>query len=222
MTAAAAAPLPRRAFVVAGLATLAAPTLSGCGAISAIGEATTPLAVYDLRLDPALGPRAAGRPLARALVVELPEVAGVLDNDRILIRPTPLEAQYLPGARWSDPVAPLVQGLIVRNLEDSGGLRFVGRRPVGAGGDFALIGTLSDFQAEIAPDGSARVRIRLNARLVRERDAVIIAARVFETSVAADTSAALPLVEAFNSAAGEVIPELGRWVLTTLGARLAA
>lgn len=218
---AAASPLTRRALLLSALALGPVSTLSGCAAITAIGDVATPLEAYDLNVDSALAPRA-GRPLARALIVEVPEVAGALDTDRILVRPNPLQAQYLPGARWTDPPAPLFQGLIVRNLEDSGGLRFVGRRPVGAGGDFALIGTLSDFQAELAEDDAVTIRIRYSARLVRESDASIIASRVFETRAPAESNTVLPTVAAFNNAAEAVIPEISRWVLSTLGARLTS
>jgi len=212
------ATLPRRALLLSALAT----GLTGCAAVSAIGDATTPLDAYDLRVDGAAGPRAAGGPLARALIVELPEVAGALDTDRILIRPNPLQAQYLPGARWVDPAAEMVQSLLVRNLEDSGALRYVGRRPVGASGDFALISSLTDFQAELDPgSNTARVHIRLSARLVRETDAAIIASRIFETTTQAAATTPLPLVEAFNAAATIVIPQASRWALTTIGARLA-
>ena len=213
--------LTRRAFLISTVALGAASSLSGCAAISAIGDVATPLDAYELRVDSALAPRAA-RPLARALIIEVPEVAGALDTDRILARPNPLQAQYLPGARWIDPPATLVQGLIVRNLEDSGGLRFVGRRPVGAGGDFALIGTLSNFEAELAEDGSVTTHIRYSARLVREDDAAIIAARVFEARVPSENDAVLSTVKAFNDAAETVIPEVSRWVLSRLGARLTS
>lgn len=215
------ASLPRRAFVLSALTLGLAPALSGCGAISALGDATTPLDAYDLRIDPALGPRAAAGPLARVLVVELPEVGGALDTDRILIRPNPLQAQYLPGARWTDPAPQMIQSLLVRTFEDSGALRHVGRRPIGPGGDFALIGTLTDMQAELVDGGGALVRIRLNARLVREADATVIATRVFEGTAPAAGVTALPLVEAFNSAANTVVPAAARWALGTLGARLA-
>ena len=219
------ATLPRRGFLLSSLALGAAGTLPGCAAIGALGDAAAPLDTYDLRVDPGLVARAA-RPLARSVIIEEPEVAGALDTDRIMIRPSPRAAQYLPGIRWAEAPGPLWQGLIVRALEDSAGVRFAGRRPVGPGGDFALIGVLSDFQAELGgPDGEGEgvtVHIRYSARLVRESDAAIIAARVFETRTPAPATDALPLVEAFNTAAEALIPAVSRWVLTTLGARLTA
>lgn len=212
------APLPRRALVLS-LLTL---PLAGCAAVSAIGDAATPLDAFDLRLPPGTGPRAAGGPLGRALIVEVPEVAGALDTDRILIRPTPLQAQYLPGVRWSDSVALMMQTLLLRNIEDSGAVRYVGRRPLGAGGDFALMGNLTDFQAEMDVADNVLVRIRLNARLVREDDAIVVASRVFEAVQPAASPDAQPLVEAFNAAAARLVPEASVWALRAIGARLAA
>jgi cholesterol transport system auxiliary component len=212
-------PLPRRIFLLSGLATFG---LGGCSAISALGDATTPLDAYDLALDPALGPRASGGALARSLVVELPEVAGALDTDRILIRPNPLQAQYLPEARWTDPAPQLVQRLLVRNIEDSGALRYVGTRPLGAAGDFALISRLTDFQAEVGVVDIVTIRLRLSARLVRETDASVIASRVFEATAVAPSTDPLTLVQAFNIAAAILIPQTSRWALSTIGARISA
>lgn len=210
--------LSRRQLALSSLALGAGALLSGCGALGAIDAATAPLDTFDLRVDGALAPQAA-RQLARAVIVEVPEVAGALDTDRILIRPNPLQAEFLPGIRWAEAPGPLWQGLIVRNLEDSGGLRFVGRRPVGPGGDFALIGTLTDFQAELGEGDAIGVHIRFSARLVRESDAAIVAARVFEARQTVSSSDPLLLVQGFNATAETVIPAISRWVLATLGVR---
>lgn len=212
------ASLPRRTLLLSALAL----PLGGCAAVSAIGGAATPLDAFDLRLPPGTGPRAAGGPLARALIVELPEVTGALDTDRILIRPTPLQAQYLPAARWAEPAADMMQTLLVRTLEDSGALRYVGRQPLGASGDFALVASLTDFQAELGAGGAVLVRIRLSARLVREEDISVLASRVFEAVQPAPSTEAQPLVEAFNAAAARLVPEVSVWALRAIGARLAS
>lgn len=193
--------------------------LSGCGAISAIGDATTPLDAYDLRA-PDGGPVAQGRPLQRDLIIEIPTASGALDTDRIMIRPHPLQAQYLPRSRWSDTTPVMLQTLMLRSIENANALRYVGRRPLAGAGDFALISELTDFQAELDPEtDTAMIRLRMVARIVRESDASILAARTFTSSAAAPSLETLDLVGSFNAAAAPMMRDLTGWVLTTLGIR---
>ncbi|MES2551162.1 MAG: hypothetical protein V4630_15940, partial [Pseudomonadota bacterium] len=83
--------------------------LSGCGAISSISKSGAELDSYTL--TPA---RSAGSPRGGTghLIVELPSSAGALATDRILIKPVPYQAQYLPEGRWSEPAPALLQTLL--------------------------------------------------------------------------------------------------------------
>lgn len=199
--------------VVVALAAVAA--MSGCAAISAIGEATTPLDVYELR-PPADIP-ARDRQLQRDVIVELPTTSGALETDRIMIRPNSLQAQYLPEVRWSEPTPVMVQTLMLRSIEATQGVRYVARLPLGASGDYAIVSELIDFQAELAEDGeTAAVRLRLISRVVREADARIVASRTFTATAPATAPETQPLVEAFDAAAASLFPEFAAWVLSVL------
>jgi cholesterol transport system auxiliary component len=201
------ASLPRRALL------LSLAGLAGCGAIGG-GPV---LDAFELR--PPASPPTARRSLARDLVVEVPEIGAALDTDRIMIRPNPLQAQYLPGARWTGSAAGMVQTLILRTLQDANAFRYVGRRPLGPGADFALVTELTDFQAELREGvAGAQVRVRLIARLVREADASVLASQSFQTTAEATTLETLAVVMAFNAATDTVMDALARWVLTRLGA----
>ncbi|WP_071798438.1 ABC-type transport auxiliary lipoprotein family protein [Natronohydrobacter thiooxidans] len=208
---------PRRDFLMgAGALSL----LSGCGALSAISDATTPLDAYELRA-PDL-PQA-GRSLARSLSIEPPTTSGALDIDRILIKPNALQSLYLPGARWSDKAPLMYQTVILRAFEDTGALAYVGRRPLGGTGDFALISEITDFQAELSADGnSVSTRIRLVARMVREADARVLSRRSFQAVAPAASTEALDVVQAFNIASDAVLNDLVRWGLEVIGLRLPA
>ena len=198
------------------LALATAALLPGCSAISALSGAATPLDAYDLTA-PADGPQARGRSTSRQLVVELPTAPGALSNDRILIRPRPLQAAYLPDAKWAEEVPVMLQTLLVRSLEDTNAFRYVGRRPLGASGDYALISELTDFQAEAAPDGkTATIRLRLTARLVREDDATVLSSRTFNTSTPVVSTDTEDLVEGFNLANQQLLSETASWILATL------
>lgn len=207
--------VPRRNFLMgAGALSL----LSGCGALSAIEDATTPLDAFELRA-PDL-PQA-GRMLTRSLSIEPPTTSGALDVDRILIKPNAVQSLYLPGARWSDKAPLMFQTVMLRAFEDTGALSYVGRRPLGGTGDFALISEITDFQAELGADEeTAMTRIRMVARMVRESDARVLARRSFQALSPAATTETLDVVQAFNAASDEVLSDLVRWGLEVIGLRL--
>lgn len=204
------------------IALLTALTLLGaCSAISALGTATAPLDAYEVRSTGDL-PRAGSRPVSRDLIVEEPTASGALNTDRILIRPGPLEAQYLPGARWTDTVPVMVQTLLVRGLQESGGVRFVGRRPIGLGGDFALLTEITDFQATVAPDGtSVTTRIRIVANMVRESDAQVVASRVFQVDATAPSTETIDVVQALDQSMARLMPDFVSWAMAAVGARVS-
>lgn len=202
---------PNRRALLLSLAGLAG--LAGCGAL---GGGPT-LEAFELR--PPAAPPTAGRGLARDLVVEVPEVGAALDTDRIMIRPNPLQAQYLPGVRWTGSAPGMVQTLMLRTLQDANAFRYVGRRPLGPGADFALVSELTDFQAELREGAPGPlIRVRLIARLVREADATVMASRSFQNTAEAASLDTFAVLTAFNAATDAQLTELSRWVLTRLGA----
>jgi cholesterol transport system auxiliary component len=204
---------PFRAILVA----LALSLLSGCGALSALSDATEPLDVYEVQ--PPAGIEPARRSLARDVIVELPTTSGALETDRIMIRPTRLGAAYLPDARWAEPAPVMVQTVLVRTLDATGAFQYVGRRPLGASGDFAIVTELLSFEAEALPDrDEARVEIRLISRIVRESGVSVVSTRTFtatETALSLDDDA---IVGAFDRAMAAVAGDFSAWVLSTLGA----
>ena len=194
---------------------LCALLLGGCSAISALDDAGRPLEVVDLRAPDGLTAIRTTR--SRGLVVELPETGGALDTDRIMIRPSPLSAQYLPDVRWSDTTPVMLQTLMVRSFENTEGLRYVGRRPIGPDGDVALISELTHFEAEQTGEDTARITLRLIARLVREEDAEILATRIFRAGVDVPSTETDALLQGFDRAADMVLTELTGWTMGTLG-----
>lgn len=206
-----------RPFLLAAAITALLP---GCSAISALSGAATPLNAYDLNAPaPAVVARGG---TSRQLVVELPTAPGALTTDRILIRPHPLQAAYLPDGKWAEETPIMLQTLLVRSFEDSNAFRYVGRRPLGASGDYALLTEVTDFQAEAGPDGkTASIRLRLTARLVREDDAQVIASRSFTQISAVGSTETLALVEGFNTANQALLADVTKWVLGSLNIGIA-
>lgn len=195
---------------------LCALVLGGCATITSITDATTPLQAYGLRA-PAEAPDVRGS-LRRDLVVEVPTAGGALDTDRILIRPDPFQAAYLPKVRWTDTAPVMLQGLMLRSFEDTGALRYVGRRPVSGTADFLLLSELTDFQAELAPDGeTVTTRLRLTARLVQEREGTILGSRTIETTAPAASTDPEDVVAGLDAATREGLRQLTTWALRRTG-----
>lgn len=191
--------------------------LSGCSAISAITGATATLDVYELR---APVPSSASRRATTQVIIETPTTTGALNTDRIMIRPSDLQAQYLPGARWSDPAPVMLQTLMLRSLEGTDAFGYVGRRPIGPAGDVAILTEIVDFQAEQnAEDGTATVRLGVLVRLLREGDARIIATRRFDSAAIAPSTATRDVVAAFDAAAEGLLRDFTGWTVSSLGAR---
>ncbi|WP_411234705.1 ABC-type transport auxiliary lipoprotein family protein [Marivita sp. S0852] len=206
----------KKTLVRLGLVLVALPLLTSCAAISALSSATQPLDVYELRA-PGDIVSSDGRAAAQDVIVELPTTSGALATDRIMIRPNTLQAQYLPDVRWSEPTPVMVQTLMLRSIEATGRVRYVGRTPLGTSGDFALVTEVIDFQAELSPDEETTiVRIKFLVRMVRERDARIVASRTFDASAASTSTETAAILEAFSSASDQVFVEFANWLRTAL------
>lgn len=195
---------------------LCALVLGGCATITSISDATTPLQAYGLRA-PTQVVEARGS-LRRDLVIETLSAGGALDTDRILIRPDPFRAAYLPKVRWTDTAPVMLQGLMLRSFNDTGALRYVGRRPVGGTADYLLLSELTDFQAEVLPDGvTVLTRLRLTARLVRDTDGTILGSRTIETTAPVTSTEAEDVVAGLDAATQAGLRELTIWALRRMG-----
>lgn len=191
---------------------LALAGLSGCGALSVLqGEATRDL--FELR-----PPAARSCPKARIdeLVVELPKARATLDSERIMIRPSALQTQYLPDAQWGETVPAMLQRLMVQSLGATGSFQHVGTAPLGLAGDYALISDIRDFNAEMTPEGPV-IRLGVDAQMVREMDAEVVASGSFDVSLPAAGTGNSDLIPAFDSAARQLVTQMTDWALRSAG-----
>jgi len=194
----------------------ASAVLTGCAAITAVSDATQPLDVYELRA-PSTIEASAQAPLPRDVIIELPTTSGALATDRIMIRPNALQAQYLPEVRWSEPTPVMVQTLMLRAAEATGRVRYVGRTPLGVSGDFALVTEVIDFQAALDAGGeTATVQVRFLVRMVRERDARIIASDTFEARATSLSTETTDIIDAFSAASDDALSDFAEWLRRAL------
>lgn len=197
--------LARLLLLIAGLS-----TLGGCGAVSAVSGASERLDAYTLQ---PLSPQKRGRAGAGHLIVEEPTASGALATDRILVKPNPIQAQYLPGARWIDPAPVLIQTLLLQSFDNAGGFRLVSRQAAGLMPDYTLMTEMRAFQAEVDPSGGPQmtVRVGLTLTLIRESDRRIIASRQVERVAIAPSDAPLSVVSAFEAAVASALSDAVTW-----------
>ncbi|MGE4219565.1 MAG: ABC-type transport auxiliary lipoprotein family protein [Alphaproteobacteria bacterium] len=160
------------------------------------------------------------------LLVETPIAPAGLNTSRIALQDSPIELRYFIRAHWSDVAPKMVQTLLVESFENSGGIVGVGRDAIGLRSDFVLKTDMREFQAEypsslgqqngVMSDSAPAptVRVRLNAKLVRMPDRVIVATQTFERSVPAGRNAMESIVAAFDEALGKVLKQVVVWTLT--------
>jgi len=185
--------------------------LPGCGALSAVSTASEPLDIYTLSPLAGAPPRTGG---TGHLVVELPTSGGEFATDRILIKISSRQAEYLPGARWSEPTPAMVQTLLLNSLLDQGGFRLVTRVGAGLMPDFTLMTEILAIQAEISDSepASPQVRVSMQLTLIRESDRAIAGTRRFDTSGAVATDTTVVLVAGLDFAMQSLLGVAVTWV----------
>ena len=183
--------------------------LAACELIPGTGPAPS---LYNLTpkstFDPAI------EPVSWQLVIEEPRASGGLDSNRIALRPAPTELKYFAEARWTERAPKMIQTLLIESFENTEKIVAVGRQTVGLRADYSLKTELREFQAQYFDDNPAPViRVRLNAKIIRQPRQEIIASESFEEVLRAEGSGMEPIIAAFDRALGKVIKRLVTWAL---------
>ena len=198
------------------IAALAFGSLAACDTLSAVSDASEELDAFTLApVDTEQRMTAVGG----HMIVEEPTAPGAIATDRILIKPSRIQAQYLSGSRWVDPAPVLIQSLLVQSLENAGGFRLVGRQAMGLMPDYTLMTEIRNFQAEATSSGDGSdliVRIGLTLTLIRESDRSIVATKRVESVVATPSSAPVSLVSAFDAATSAALLEVITWTAASV------
>lgn len=155
------------------------------------------------------------------LLVEETTSPAALDTPRIAVSYSPIEIDYFARANWTDRAPEMVQRLIVESFENSGRIVAVGSDAVGLRTNILLKTELRAFQAEYEGgqkgDVSGKppsVHIRINAKLVRMPQRVIVASRTFAAAIPAAENAMPAIVRAFDRALDDTLEGIVVWTLT--------
>jgi cholesterol transport system auxiliary component len=148
------------------------------------------------------------------LVVEEPHATGAIDTMRIALARSPTRIDYFAASRWSERAPEMVQTLLVESFENSRRIVSVGREAIGLRSDYNLRTDLREFQAEYYDlKAGPRIRVRLNAKIVKQPRRSIIASQNFENVVVAEGSSMAEVVAAFDDALGRVLKQTVEWAL---------
>jgi cholesterol transport system auxiliary component len=151
--------------------------------------------------------------VAWQLTIPLPIADAALNTARITLRQNPISLEYYARANWVDTAPQMIQTLLVESFENSGKIIGVGRQSVTLRADYSLLTDLREFQAEYIGSGPPRVRVRLNAKLVKMPQRTILATETFEALEPAASSDLQAVVSAFDVALGKTLKRIVEWSL---------
>lgn len=147
------------------------------------------------------------------LTIDVPVAEAGLDTARIALRQNPLSLEYYARANWIDTAPLMVQTLLVESFENSGRIISVGRQSVALRADYSLLTELREFQAEYFSKGPPNIRVRLNAKLVKMPQRIIVGAKTFESIEQSPGSDLPSVITAFDIALGKVLKRIVTWTL---------
>ncbi len=195
-----------------GLLVAACLLISAC---SLVGNNTRDRAtVYDL--DPRVEADAAWPAVKWQLSLPQINASRVGDSLRIAVRPVPHELQIYKGASWARIPTDMIEGAILRTMEDSGRIPAVARQGSGIAAEYKLLLELRRFEsAYSAPGVPPTIQIEINAKLLHVASQRVAASRTFNQEAAASSAEIERVVEAFERALHAVTGEVVGWVLVS-------
>ncbi|MEP4431276.1 MAG: ABC-type transport auxiliary lipoprotein family protein, partial [Hyphomicrobiales bacterium] len=163
--------------------------------------------------------------IRQQIVVDQPTATAAVNNDRIAVQPTPLQVQYLPGARWVDRAPVLVQTLLIESYENTGKVGAVGSSSVGLRADYIIVTDVREFQARVPngapPDSPLQVHVRLNIKVIDAGLDQIIASRSFEELESTASDKPEDIAEAFDEALGDALRDSVEWSIRKMSSDAA-
>ncbi len=147
------------------------------------------------------------------LVVAEPVSATHINTTRIALRPQPLAVEYYKDVAWADRAPRMIQTLIIESFERTNKIQAVGRDGSGLRADYTLKTELREFVAIYGEGTNPQVLVRMNAKLVKMPERVIVADDTFEARIPATGTNIDAIVDAYNEATGKVLKRLIDWTL---------
>ena len=147
------------------------------------------------------------------MTIDLPVASASLNTSRIAVHRTAVSLDYYEGVAWADAAPKMVQTLLIESFENSGRILGIGRQSATLRADYNLVTELRAFQAELGHGGAPKIRVTVNAKLVRFPQRDIVAATSSEAVLTARDGQIEDVVHAFDAALGTVLKEIVSWTL---------
>lgn len=190
-------------LVLAGAAGL---VLGGC--VSVLPEAA-PAAPRYLIEPVAYQEAPATQPVQWSLIVEDPVASRVYDTTKMALVREPGRVEFYANGEWADRAPRLVQTALIRSYENSGRIMSVGDRISLPGGNYALQTDIRAMHADYS-EGSPAAKLSIFARVANARGHVV-AARLFEQRIAAESESVPSIAAAFDKAVTNALGEIVDW-----------
>lgn len=149
-----------------------------------------------------------------SLRVDTPNLAGMLDQQGIVVMPEPGQVSVYKGARWAESPALLVRGRLVDAFM-AAKLHSVTTDDDRFSSDYALSADLRAFQSEYR-SGSPVVVVRYDAQLRRGGSRKVLASRSFVITQQPSGTQVPEVVAAFGAADDALAQQVVTWVLATV------
>ncbi|MCK7548330.1 ABC-type transport auxiliary lipoprotein family protein [Marinobacter koreensis] len=143
--------------------------------------------------------------------IDTPLASDPINSTLILSKPTPLEFQSYPGARWRDSAPVLVRDYLVDTLRRSQGFQYVVTDTSPASVDLTLISELSDFQSEQTETGMVAV-IGLHTEILDNQSRKVLCIHDERVKVPASGRELDAVVAAFGEAARSLSTKTLNWL----------
>ncbi|MSP82936.1 MAG: hypothetical protein EXQ94_08385 [Alphaproteobacteria bacterium] len=197
-------------------ALFATPLLAGCGAAELLPKASERPDLYVL--TPKNTFREDLPKVSQQIAIDLPIASAGLDSGRIALMHNPVKLDYYAKANWIDRAPSMVQTLLIESFENTGNIIGVGRLSVNLRADYVLVTELREFQVEYFHDSGPEAHVRVNAKLVRMPERIIVGNMTSERTVRADRDSMPDIIPAFDDALGGVLRDIVEWALDTMHA----
>ena len=198
-------PASRRSALILGCSAL---LLAGCVSVEVGSSEGNVRAQYRLD-DLAPPPAAAGKTMARSLVVVSMPSLGIGDTFSMAYSRAPQQRALYQNASWADRPSNRVVQLLVRRIDARQAFVSVAELGSGVGGDLALNVTVDELLHDAA---AASARLELSAELVDRTTRTLVARRRFVASAPVAQENARGAVEALSRALTNVLDELVPWL----------
>lgn len=188
--------------------------LGACSPLVEIGGADGPPArIFDVSPLTA----SAGQTLEAPLVVlvEEPTSSSILDRDRIAVRLSNGEIQYLPNVRFAERPSRLIRRAIQSSLEQVDGLTALGRGALDIPSDYRLKLVVRDFQVNSSGLGREESAVTLQALLI-DGTGALIASKTFDERQSLPRPAPDGAIEGLTDGLSNAAIAIRSWVLATL------